>query len=319
MRALITGVGGFAGRYLAEHLAANTTWDVWGNVRDAGDEKVVPSFVQCIIADLRDPQATGALIEQIQPDYVFHLAAQAFVPQSWIDPWDTYETNLRSQLNLLEALRRYHASSRVLVVSSNEIYGLIAPEHLPVKEDSPLHPTSPYAVSKIAQDFGAFQYFANYALPIVRVRPFNHIGPRQSEKFVAAAFAQQIALIEAGRLEPVVKVGNLSAQRDFTDVRDMVRAYHLAIEKGEAGEVYNIGSERPRSIQYLLDTLLSFSSASIKVEVDPARLRPSDVPVAYCDCGKFKECSGWQPEIAFEQTLRDVLNDWRTRVKDADD
>jgi GDP-4-dehydro-6-deoxy-D-mannose reductase len=316
---LITGVGGFAGRYLAEHLAAKTTWEVWGNVRDAVDAKLAPSAVRCVVADLRDPHATDTLVEQARPDYVFHLAAQAFVPQSWVDPWDTYETNLRSQLNLLEALRRYHASSHVLVVGSNEIYGLIAPEHLPVKEDSPLRPTSPYAVSKIAQDFGAFQYFVNYSLPIVRVRPFNHIGPRQSEKFVASAFARQIALIEAGRSEPVVKVGNLSAQRDFTDVRDMVRAYRLAIEQGEPGEVYNIGSERPRSIQYLLDTLLSFSSASIKVEVDPARLRPSDVPVAYCDASRFKQCTGWTPEITFEQTLRDVLDDWRVRVKEGHD
>ena len=314
MRALITGIAGFAGGHLTEHLAAATEWEISGNVIGSGDLRFVRPGARAVVIDLRDPQATLNLVEQVQPDFVFHLAAQAFVPQSWADPWDTYETNLRSQVNLFEALLKHRPSARVLVIGSNEEYGLVAPEQLPVREGSPLRPDSPYGVSKIAQDYIGLQYYLSHRLPVVRVRPFNHIGPRQGEKFVASAFARQIAAIEAGRQPAVVKVGNLSAQRDFTDVRDMVRAYRLAIEQGEAGEVYNIGSGRPRSIQNLLDTLLGFSTAPIRIETDPDRLRPSDAPIVYCDASKFAARTGWAPIIPFEQTLRDVLDDWRLRI-----
>lgn len=316
MRALITGAAGFAAGHLAEHLVTATDWEVWGNVLP-GEEKWVRPVVKCIVADMRDPQAVLDLVDQVQPDYVFHLAAQAFVPESWANPWDTYETNLRSQINLLEALRSHAALKGVLIVGSNEEYGLVTPDNLPLTEDSPLRPTSPYSVSKIAQDFGGLQYFLTYGLPVVRVRPFNHIGPRQNERFVSSAFAQQIALIEAERVSPPLKVGNLRAQRDFTDVRDMMRAYKLALEKGEAGEVYNIGSGKPRSIQNLLDTLLACSEMSIDVEVDPKRMRPSDVPISYCDATKFQSRTGWTASIPFEQTMRDVLDDWRTRIKES--
>jgi len=314
LRALITGVAGFAGGHLAEHLTAATNWEIWGNVRDAGDIRSVVPGVRTVVADLRDPQSVLDLIGQSQPDFVFHLAAQAFALQSWVDPWDTYETNLRSQINLLEALRQCGAPKRVLVVGSAEEYGLVKPDQLPLHEDSPLRPYSPYAVSKIAQDFIGLQYALGLQLPIVRVRPFNHIGPRQSEKFVASDFAKQIASIEAGWVPPVIKVGNLAAQRDFTDVRDMMRAYRLALEQGEAGEVYNIGSGTPRSIQHVLDVLLGFSAEAIRVEVDPGRIRPSDTPISYCSASKFTARTGWRPTIPFEQTLRDVLDDWRQRV-----
>ncbi|HLF27851.1 MAG TPA: GDP-mannose 4,6-dehydratase [Anaerolineae bacterium] len=316
MRALITGVAGFVGGHLVEHLAATTDWEVWGNVRDPGDMQFVVPGVRAVVADLRDPRSALDLIDQSQPDFVFHLAAQAFVPQSWVDPWDTYETNLRAQLNLFEALLRRNRMARVLVIGSNEEYGLVQPDQLPLREDSPLRPDSPYGVSKIAQDFIGLQYALSRRLPVVRVRPFNHIGPRQSEKFAAAAFAKQIALIEAGQAPPVVKVGNLSAQRDFSDVRDIVRAYRLAVEQAEVSEVYNIGSGAPRSVQQLLDVLLSFSTKSIRVEVDPERMRPSDTPISYCDAGKFSARTGWRPLIPFEQTLRDVLDDWRMRIKE---
>ena len=290
---------------------------MWGNVRDAADARYVVPGVRTIVADLRDPQSALDLVEQIRPDFVFHLAAQAFVPQSWADPWDTYETNLRAQLNLFEALVRLAETARVLALGSNEEYGLVRPEHLPLSEDAPLRPESPYSVSKIAQDFIGLQYFLARKLPVVRVRPFNHIGPRQADRFVAAAFARQIAQIEAGLIPPVVKVGNLAAQRDFTDVRDMVRAYQLAILYGEVGEVYNIGSGTPRSIQHLLDTLLGFTDQTVSVEVDPDRMRPSDVPIAYCDASKFVSRTGWSPTIPFEQTLRDVLDDWRSRLRES--
>jgi GDP-4-dehydro-6-deoxy-D-mannose reductase len=316
LRALITGVAGFAGGHLAEHLEL-AGWEVWGNVRDAGDTRQAVSSVHTVVADLRDPQAALDLIQQTQPDFVFHLAAQAFVLQSWIDPWDTYETNLRSQINLFEALLKHAGAAHVLAIGSNEEYGLVQADHLPLREDSPLRPDSPYGVSKVTQDLIGLQYFLSRRLPIVRVRPFNHIGPRQNERFVASAFAKQIALIEAGLIPPVVKVGNLSAQRDFTDVRDMVRAYRLAIQHGEPGEVYNIGSGAPRSIQSVLDTLLSYSRISVRIEIDPSRMRPVDIPIAYCDAGKFMARTGWTPTIPFEQTLRDVLDDWRQRIRDS--
>ena len=317
MRALITGVAGFVGGHLVEHLAAATDWEVWGNVRDAVDLKYAVPGVHALVADLRDPQAALDLIDTVRPDFVFHLAAQAFVPQSWADPWDTYETNLRSQLNLFEALLKQGGTARVLVIGSNEEYGLIEPERLPLREDSPLRPDSPYGVSKIAQDFMGLQYAISRHLPVVRVRPFNHIGPRQSERFVASAFAKQIAAIEAGQAPPVVKVGNLSAQRDFTDVRDMVRAYRLAVTQGEVGAVYNIGTGTLHSIQYLLDVLLAFSAGHIRVEVDPARMRPSDSPHVSCDASAFTARTGWTPSIPFEQTLRDVLDDWRERIRES--
>jgi len=316
LRALITGVAGFAGSHLVEYLAAATDLEIWGNVLEADHLRLVVPGARVVVADLRDPGATRELVEQARPDFVFHLAAQAFVPLSWVDPWDTLETNLRSQMNLCEALLRSSPKARVLVVGSNEEYGQVRSDELPVNEASPLRPDSPYAVSKIAQDFLGLQYFLSRGLPVVRVRPFNHIGPRQSEKFVAAAFAKQVASIEAGLQVPVVKVGNLSAQRDFTDVRDMVRAYYLALSHGEVGEVYNIGSGTPRSIQHVLDALLSYSGVDVRAEIDPERMRPSDTPIMYCDASKFMARTGWTPTIPFEQTLHDVLDDWRTRIRE---
>ncbi|HJW83174.1 MAG TPA: GDP-mannose 4,6-dehydratase [Anaerolineae bacterium] len=316
LRALITGVAGFAGGHLVEHLGKATDWEIWGNVRDATDLQYVVPGVRAVVADLRATQVAVDLIEQCRPDFVFHLAAQPFVPQSWVDPWDTFETNLRSQVNLFNALLSIGASTRVLVIGSNEEYGSVRPDQLPLREDSALRPDSPYGVSKVAQDFMGLQYYLSHKLPVVRVRPFNHIGPRQSDKFVASGFARQVALIEAGLASPVLKVGNLSAQRDFTDVRDMVRAYRLAVTQGEPGEVYNLGSGTPRSVQHLLDVLLGLSQAAIRVEIDPERLRPSDAPISYCDASKFNARTGWAPEIPFQRTLQDVLDDWRNRVKD---
>ena len=316
MRALITGVAGFAGGHLVEHLASATDWDIWGNVLEADHLRFVVPGARAVVADLRDPGATRELVEQARPDFVFHLAAQAFVQQSWADPWDTLETNLRSQMNLCEALLQSSPKARVLVVGSNEEYGQARHDEQPVNEDNPLRPDSPYAVSKIAQDFLGLQYFLSRGLPVVRVRPFNHIGPRQGERFVASAFAKQVASIEAGLQPPVVRVGNLKAQRDFTDVRDMVRAYRLALIQGEAGEVYNIGSGVPRSVQQLLDTLLSYAGVDVRIEIDHERLRPSDTPILYCDASRFMARTGWTPAIPFETTLRDLLDDWRVRIRE---
>jgi GDP-4-dehydro-6-deoxy-D-mannose reductase len=251
---------------------------------------------------------------ETRPDIIFHLAAQSFVPTSLSDPWETLENNILSELNLLEAVRQSRREVVFLVVGSNEEYGAPRPEELPQTEQSPLRPNNPYAVSKVGQDFLGLQYYLTYDIPVVRVRPFNHTGPGQSPRFVTPAFASQVARVEAGLQEPVMRVGNLSTSRDFTDVRDIVRAYHLAVTKGEPGEVYNRASGEPRSIKVLLETLLSYSEAEIRVERDPDRYRPVDVPVVYGSAKRFYERTGWQPRIPFEQTLRDTLSYWRRQV-----
>lgn len=314
MRALITGIAGFVGAHLAEAIRAETDWEVWGAVIGSVERASAISGARILTTDLREPEQARVLVEAAQPDWVFHLAAQAYVPQSWADPWDTYHTNIRSQLNLLDAISRLNLAPRILVVSSNEVYGYARAEDLPLNENAPLRPNSPYAVSKLAQDFMGLQYFLDRKMLILRVRPFNHIGPRQSERFVAPSFAKQIVEIERGRRAPILRLGNMAARRDFTDVRDMVRAYLLAIQKGEPGEVYNIGSGRARSVREMLDIMLAHSPRKIAEEIDPAKFRPSDTPISYADPSKFKRQTGWEPRISFEQTCADILNDWRARI-----
>jgi len=315
LRALITGIAGFAGSHLAEFLLQETDWEVWGTIHHT-DHNVahLRDQLRLVPVDLRDPEAVIHLVREARPDRVYHLAGQSYVPASWHDPWATFEVNVRSQLNLLEALLAADLTPRVLVVGSNEEYGLIRPEDLPVDEETPLRPASPYAVSKVAQDMMGLQYFLSHGLPVVRVRPFNHIGPRQREEFVAPAFAKQIAEIEAGLRPPVVRVGNLDARRDFTDVRDMVCAYHLALERATPGEVYNLGSGKAHSIRELLEIFLELSTVEVAVEQDPARMRPADVPVSICDATKFRTQTGWTPQIPFRESLHSVLEYWRQVV-----
>ncbi|MGI8586416.1 MAG: GDP-mannose 4,6-dehydratase [Chloroflexia bacterium] len=316
MRALITGAGGFAGRHLAKHLAEVTDWELWGNARPHPEGPVSAGRhgLRIAQADLTDWEATRSLLADLRPDYIFHLAAQSIVQEALRDPQATLMNNIVGELNVLRAMHELELPARVLLVGSGEEYGRVCPEDLPVDEDTPFRPDNPYAVSKIAQDMLGLQYWLAYKLPIIRVRPFNHIGPGQSDDFVTAAFARQVAAIEAGRQEPVLRVGNLNAERDFTDVRDMVRAYHLAMTQGEPGEVYNIGSGTPTAISDILAAFLSMSSADVRVERDPARLRPSDVPRIVCDPARFHERTGWLPEIGLEESLADILNDWRNRV-----
>lgn len=315
MRVLITGIGGFAGSHLADYLLTETDWQVAGCVLNECDTPAhLQDRISCHVVDLTDPDAVRRTLSAAEPGAVFHLAALARVDNSWRTPWPVLKNNIRGQLNLLQGLVDLGAKPRMMVVGSNEEYGLVRPEELPLTEESPLRPNSPYGVSKVAQDMLALQYFLSHQMPIVRVRPFNHIGPRQGRGFVAPDFAVQIAQAETGSRPPRIQVGNLEAQRDFTDVRDMVRAYYLALTKGVPGDVYNIGSGQSHSIQELLDVLLSYSQIKIAVEPDPARRRPSDVPVVRCDSNKFRTLTGWEPSISFENSLRDVLNDWRQRV-----
>lgn len=317
MRALITGISGFAGSFLAEYLLELGSFEVWGVGLGAENLSTLGDRIVYFSQDLADPSTASSVVKQCAPDLIFHLAAQAFVPISWQDPWSTIENNIRGQVNLLHAVTEHKLTPRVLVVGSNEEYGRVEPRELPITEATPLRPDSPYGVSKIAQDFMGLQYHLSDSIHTVRVRPFNHIGPRQNDRFVAASFAKQIAEIEAGAREPVMYVGNLEAQRDFTDVRDMVRAYALALQYGEPGDVYNIGSGESHSIRELLDTLLSMTNAKISVEQDSARARPSDTPVTLCDSTKFRKQTGWEPRYGFQETLHDTLEYWRLKVKEA--
>jgi len=316
VRALITGAEGFAGGHLSRLLRSlEPDLQLIGTVyRAAAESPALAVLDEAVRLDLRDPDAVRDMLESFRPDFIYHLAAQAFVPRSFEYPWETLENNIRSQLNLLHGAVQLGLKPRVLVVSSAEIYGTVPPERLPITEDFPLMPSNPYSVSKVGQDMLGLQYFLSHQLPIVRVRPFNHIGPGQNTRFVAPAFATQIARIEQGVQPPVIEVGDLSPQRDFTDVRDVVRAYHAALTRGKPGAVYNVCSGRAYSVQYLLDTLLSFSTVSVEVRVDPARLRVVDRPVVLGSARRLKMDTGWEPSIPFEQSLRDVLEECRERV-----
>ncbi|KPL22253.1 MAG: hypothetical protein AMJ93_07635 [Anaerolineae bacterium SM23_84] len=317
MKALITGVGGFVGSHLASYLVEKAGLDVWGlDLVEGRAAALRPRITLHVGNVLMDLAALKDLFAAAQADLVFHLAAQAFVPSSWKDPWATLENNIRGQLNVLLAAIAMEKPPRILVVGSADEYGIVLPEELPISETNPLRPNSPYAVSKVAQDMLGYQYYASHKLPVVRVRPFNHIGPGQSAAFVTADFAKQIAEVEAGLREPVMRVGNLGARRDFSDVRDIIHGYYLALSEGEPGEVYNLGAERSYSIRQVLDGLLALSETRVAVEQDPKRLRPSDVPEILADCTRFRSRTGWRAEIPLERSLEDILNYWRSRIRD---
>jgi len=316
MRVLITGITGFAGSHLADHCLERGGMDVYGIIRWRSRTENIEHLqgkIKLLECDLRDATSTRDVIEEIRPDHIFHLAAQSFVPTSWRAPTESLVTNVIGQLNIFEAMRKINLKARIQIACSSEEYGMVYDNELPVTEDQPLRPLSPYGVSKVGQDVLGYQYFMSYKMDIVRTRGFNHTGPRRAPVFVVSDFAKQIADIEKGLKEPVLYVGNLDAERDFTDVRDIVRAYYLSLEKGRSGEVYNLCSEKSWKIRDLLDRLLSQTDAKIEVKQDPARLRPSDVPRLRGDCSRFRRDTGWAPRIPFEQTLADMLDYWRHR------
>ncbi|HLT18536.1 MAG TPA: GDP-mannose 4,6-dehydratase [Thermomicrobiales bacterium] len=309
--ALITGAAGFAGRHLVAELEAETDWDIVGLSRKTAR---IGARARSVACDLLDRSHLDRVIGRYRPDVVFHLAAQSYVPKAFADPAATLSNNIVGQVNLFQALLKHDLRPTVVVVSSSEIYGPVEDADLPVDESAPLRPANPYAVSKAAQDLLGFQYFYSERLPVVRVRPFNHAGPGQSDRFVVSGFARQVAEAEAGKTEPGLLVGNLEAQRDFLDVRDVVRAYRLVADAGEPGEVYNIASGRPRSIASIVERLVAMATIPLEVRQDPARMRPADTPVIYGDATKLIERVGWQPVIPIEQTLADTLAYWRARV-----
>lgn len=316
MRALITGISGFVGSHLAEYLLAQSEWVVAGTVYGRADNIAhLAKRLTLYPAELSRLEVVRYVIEETRPDAIFHLAAQPIPALSRQDPWFTLENNIRAQLNVLETVAQLQLPCRVLVVGSSEEYGQVRAEDIPVREDAPLRPTSPYGVSKVAQDYLGLQYWLSNRVEAVRVRPFNHIGPRQRQGFVAPDFASQIAAIEAGKAEARLKVGALDAARDFSDVRDIVRGYVLALLHGEPGEVYNLGSERAHSIRDLLDTLIRLSGVNVEVVADESRLRPADMLDVAADCTRLRNRTGWRTEIPFETSLRDVLDYWRGQVQ----
>ncbi len=275
MRALITGISGFVGSHLADYLLSHTDWQVAGTVYGRLDNvNHLLDRLALYPAELSRLEVVRFIVEQTRPDYIFHLAAQPIAALSRHDPWFTLENNIRTQLNVLEAVAQTGLQSRVLVVGSGEEYGHVAAADLPIDEETPLRPTSPYAVSKVAQDYLGLQYYLSAGVPAIRVRPFNHIGPRQRRGFVAPDFASQIAEIEAGLRPAQVTVGELDVARDFSDVRDIVAGYYLALTQGEPGEVYNLGSGQAHTVRALLDTLIRLAGLQISVVQDPAADAP---------------------------------------------
>ncbi len=320
MRILITGADGFVGGHLTEYLAGAQAgeMEILGLGLAPALAEPLSALCSYCCCDLRDGEAVAAQVERFAPDYVFHLAAQSSVARSWEDRELTYEIALNGQDSLLAALRvvkeRGDADPVVMVACSAEEYGPISPDQLPVREDHPLNPVNPYAFSKVIQDYLAVLYWRAYGLKTIRTRAFNQTGPGQSPAFVVSDFARQVAEIEAGRREPVMRVGNLEARRDFSDVRDLASAYWLAASRGEPGQVYNVCSGCAYSIKEILDMLLSSSSAPVQVEIDPTRLRPMDIPELRGDNTRLCEATGWQPAIPMERTVLDVLNWWRARI-----
>ncbi len=324
MRILITGADGFVGGHLVSFLVGMEPQEdlrILGLGLAAGLAGPVSERCSYACCDIRDAEAVHTRVREFQPDYVFHLAAQSSVARSWEDRELTYEIALRGQDGLLAALtelvRDGTADPVAVVACSAEEYGPVAPHELPIGEGHSLNPVNPYAFSKVIQDYLALLYFQAYGLKTIRTRAFNQTGPGQSPVFVVSDFAKQVAEIEAGLREPVMRVGNLEARRDFSDVRDLASAYWLAAVKGEPGEVYNVCSGCAYSVKEILDMILSSSSAGVRVETDPSRLRPMDIPELRGDNSRLRGTTGWQPEIPMEQTVKDVLDYWRGQIAGA--
>lgn len=315
-KALITGVTGFAGSHLAELLLSENV-EVHGVQRWRSKSDNIDHIKDKIFfheADLLDAHSLYKVIDEVRPNYVFHLAAQSYVQSSWASPSNTLEVNIIGTVHLFEAVRKSDLDIVIQIACSSEEYGKVLPNELPIKETNPLRPLSPYAVSKLAMDYLGYQYYESYGIKIIRTRGFNHTGPRRGDVFAESTFAKQIAEIEKGKKEPVVYVGNLDARRDYTDVRDMVRAYYLSVQKCVPGEEYNIASGKVWKIGDVLSLLLSMSKVKIKIVKDKDRMRPSDVEVLIGDATKFKKQTGWKPQIPFTKTMEDLLNYWRERV-----
>jgi GDP-4-dehydro-6-deoxy-D-mannose reductase len=319
MRVLITGISGFVGQHLTEYvLASHPEVELFGLRRWRSE---VPPAVLGVPAnrilegDLLDAPSLVRVLQTSRPEIVFHLAASSSVAGSWATPAEMVQVNVLGTLHLLEAVRQLGLEATVVLACSAEAYGTVAESELPIRESQPFRPVSPYAVSKAAVDLLGYQYFQAFRVPTVRLRFFNHCGPRQSARFVISSLAHQVAEIEAGQRTPRVEVGNLDVRRDFVDVRDAARAYWLAAARGEPGEAYNVATGRSHSIREVLENLRALADTAFDVGVDPARMRVAELQVLEGDASRFREATGWRPEIAFQRTLADTLAYWRTVTK----
>ncbi len=308
-RVLITGAAGFAGRHLSRFLL-KMGMEVWGLERPVPELEPLDGLTM-LYADICDSTALGEAVAECQPDQVYHLAAQSSVGLSWERPAETIRTNLEGTVSLLETFRKQKMLSRILLVGSGEEYGPTEVAELPITEEKIPEPQNPYSLSKYFQTIVGMHYCSHYHLPIYFARTFNHIGPGQKLGFVVPDFAAQIARIEAGMQEAVINVGDLSAKRDFTDVRDVVRAYWHILNKGNPGRIYNVGSGRAVSIREILDRLLQLSASKIEVRVDPQKFRPVEVPIICACIDRISEETGWQPIIDLSETLDNTLSSWR--------
>ena len=329
MKALITGMTGMVGSHLADFLLQNTDWEIYGMQRWRSPLDNILHLIPRINArervfieygDLNDQTSLLRVLDKVQPQYIFHLAAQSYPQTSFNSPIDTLNTNILGTCRLLESVRFLKQNPIIHVCASSEVFGRIPPEKKPVtgiNEECPFHPASPYAISKIGTDMLGRYYAQAYGMTIMTTRMFTHTGPRRGDVFHESSFAKQIAMIESGYQEPVIKVGNLKSLRTYADVRDAVRAYYMLVTvKPIAGEYYNIGGTHTCEVGETLAKLISLSThKSIRVEIDPNRLRPIDADLQIPDCRKFMEHTGWTPTIPFDKTMEDLLEYWREKIK----
>lgn len=323
MKILITGITGFVGSHLAEYFLKKSSsavgYKIYGikRWRSPLDNILhILDKIELFDCDLLEPKALYKIMETVKPDFIFHLAAQSYVPFSFSNPLHTFSANVLGTINLYEAVKAAGTSSRIHYCSSSEVYGQVKEKDLPIKESQPFRPASPYAASKASADLLSRVYYENYDLPIIITRAFTHTGPRRGEVFVVSAFAKQIAEIEKGKKEPILYVGNLDSLRTFLDVRDIVNAYHLLLIYGSPGEVYNVGGIYTMTIREMLERLLDQSSErnNIEIKVDHNLLRPVDVTLQVPDCTKLHNAIQWKPTYTFDETLHDTLEYWRKKV-----
>jgi len=323
--AFITGFTGMVGSHLADYLINNTDWNIVGlarwnenyeNVEHLFDSINKKDRIKLVYGDINDFSSIYQIVQNEKPDYVFHLAAQSYPLTSFTSPLDTLQTNIIGTAILLEAIKKCNINPVIHVCASSEVFGRVGAEHLPIKETAPFHPASPYAISKVGTDLIGRYYGEAYGMKIMTTRMFTHTGPRRGDVFAESSFAKQIALIENGLKEPVIKVGNLDSMRTWSDVRDAVRAYYMLVTiNPTSGEFYNIGGTYSCTVREMLNYLLSISTVKeIRIEIDPERLRPIDADLQIPDTSKFTSHTSWKPEITFEQTMNDLLNYWRDKV-----
>lgn len=310
-KALIIGAAGFVGSYLIDHIQRDCRWSIV--VTKMPQERIEKPGIEVRDLNILERDSIARLLREVRPDYILHLAAQSSVSVSWKNPGLTVDVNVKGCVNVLDAVRELDYTPRVLLIGSGEEYGHVRPEEVPIKEGTVLRPGNIYAATKACQNMIGSIYAQAYQMDIMMVRAFNHVGPNQAPLFVVADFCRQVAEIEKGLREPVMRVGNLSARRDFSDVRDVVRAYTLLLEHGMAGESYNVGSGKAVEIRKILDMILSQAKVPVSVEVDPNKLRPVDVPLIEADITKLADCTGWERRIPLEQTISETLDYWRTK------